>query len=86
MGKYIKTEINYWHLTPACLVVGIFKQMAWAAGCTAVGGVVGGPPGALIGGIAGEQTLKSQLGHQSYVSALSFIFYCQARIFGCIQH
>ena len=28
--------------------------MAWAAGGTCVGGVVGGPPGALLGGIAGR--------------------------------
>ena len=32
---------------------GIFKQMACAAGGAAVGGVVGGPQGALFGGIAG---------------------------------
>lgn len=32
---------------------GIFKQMAWAAGGSCAGGVVAGPPGALIGGIAG---------------------------------
>lgn len=32
---------------------GIFKQMAWAAGGTCVGGVVAGPPGALAGGIIG---------------------------------
>ncbi|WAR00879.1 hypothetical protein MAR_025251 [Mya arenaria] len=33
---------------------GIFKQMAWAAGATCLGGVVAGPPGALVGGIAGS--------------------------------
>ncbi|KAL4227947.1 hypothetical protein ACF0H5_013386 [Mactra antiquata] len=33
--------------------VGIFKQMAWAAGGTCAGGVVAGPPGALVGGIVG---------------------------------
>lgn len=33
---------------------GIFKQMAWAAGGTAVGGVLLGPPGAMIGGVAGS--------------------------------
>ena len=32
---------------------GIFQQMACAAGGAAVGGVVGGPPGALLGGIVG---------------------------------
>ncbi|KAJ8304494.1 hypothetical protein KUTeg_018077 [Tegillarca granosa] len=32
---------------------GIFKQMAWAAGGACVGGVVGGPPGALFGTLAG---------------------------------
>ena len=35
-------------------IAGIFKQMAWAAGGACVGGVVGGPPGALVGSIAGE--------------------------------
>ncbi|XP_061192421.1 uncharacterized protein LOC133200674 [Saccostrea echinata] len=33
---------------------GIFKQMAWAAGGTAVGGVLLGPPGAMVGGVAGS--------------------------------
>lgn len=33
---------------------GIFKQMAWAAGGTAVGGVLLGPLGAGIGGMAGS--------------------------------
>ena len=33
---------------------GIFKQVAWGAGGTVVGGVLLGPPGALIGGIAGS--------------------------------
>lgn len=33
---------------------GIFKQMAWAAGGACVGGVVAGPPGALVGSIAGS--------------------------------
>ena len=33
---------------------GIFKQMAWAAGCTAVGGIMLGPPGAMVGGVAGS--------------------------------
>lgn len=32
---------------------GIFKQMAWAAGGSCAGGVVAGPPGALVGGIVG---------------------------------
>ncbi|KAK7485905.1 hypothetical protein BaRGS_00022900 [Batillaria attramentaria] len=33
---------------------GIFKQVAWAAGGTAVGGMVGGPLGAMVGGVAGS--------------------------------
>lgn len=33
---------------------GIFKQVAWAAGGTAVGGVVGGPLGAMVGGVTGS--------------------------------
>ncbi|XP_025094602.1 uncharacterized protein LOC112564176 [Pomacea canaliculata] len=33
---------------------GIFKQVAWAAGCTAVGGIVGGPVGAMAGGLVGS--------------------------------
>lgn len=33
---------------------GIFKQMAWAAGGTAVGGVVLGPAGAMAGGLVGS--------------------------------
>ena len=34
-------------------ITGIFKQMAYAAGGTCIGGVVAGPPGALVGGIIG---------------------------------
>lgn len=33
---------------------GICSQMAWAAGGAGVGGLVAGPPGALLGGIAGS--------------------------------
>ncbi|XP_069137841.1 protein C19orf12 homolog [Argopecten irradians] len=33
---------------------GIFKQVAWGAGGTAVGGVLLGPAGALVGGVAGS--------------------------------
>lgn len=33
---------------------GIFHQVAYAAGGTAIGGIVAGPPGALIGGIIGS--------------------------------
>ncbi|XP_076469717.1 uncharacterized protein LOC143300045 [Babylonia areolata] len=33
---------------------GIFKQVAWAAGGTAIGGIVGGPVGAMVGGLAGS--------------------------------
>lgn len=33
---------------------GILKQMAWAAGGSCAGGLVAGPPGALVGGIAGK--------------------------------
>lgn len=33
---------------------GIFKQLAWAAGGTAVGGVFAGPLGAMVGGMAGS--------------------------------
>ena len=33
---------------------GIFKQMAWATGGTAVGGVVLGPAGAMVGGLVGS--------------------------------
>ncbi|XP_045215733.2 protein C19orf12 homolog [Mercenaria mercenaria] len=33
---------------------GIFKQMAWAAGGTCAGGIVAGPPGALVGGFVGS--------------------------------
>ncbi|KAK3089427.1 hypothetical protein FSP39_003524 [Pinctada imbricata] len=33
---------------------GIFKQVAWGAGGTIAGGMVAGPPGALVGGIAGS--------------------------------
>lgn len=40
---------------------GIFKQMAWTAGGACVGGAVGGPPGALIGSIAGIQFFNSVL-------------------------
>ena len=35
--------------------------MAYAAGGTCVGGLVGGPPGALIGGIAGKLTLLNTI-------------------------
>ncbi|KAL3866371.1 hypothetical protein ACJMK2_043674 [Sinanodonta woodiana] len=34
--------------------IGIFRHMAWAASGVAVGGLVAGPPGALLGGIAGS--------------------------------
>ena len=34
--------------------LGIFKQTAYGAGGTVVGGVLAGPPGALIGGLAGS--------------------------------
>ncbi|XP_021345874.1 uncharacterized protein LOC110445536 [Mizuhopecten yessoensis] len=33
---------------------GIFQQMAWGAGGTAMGGVLLGPAGALVGGLAGS--------------------------------
>ena len=45
----IKVSFNFpW------FIAGIFKQMAWAAGGACVGGVVAGPPGALVGSIAGR--------------------------------
>lgn len=40
-----------------CFWSGIFKQVAWAAGCTAVGGIVGGPVGAMAGGLVGTDKL-----------------------------
>lgn len=45
----------YINACPAWLpFLGILKQMAWAAGGTCAGGVVAGPPGALVGGIVGK--------------------------------
>lgn len=35
-------------------IIGVFGQMSWAASGAGVGGLVAGPPGALIGGIAGS--------------------------------
>ena len=42
-------------------ITGIFKQMAWAAGGACVGGVVAGPPGALVGSIAGKSKVWCKL-------------------------
>ena len=36
------------------IITGIFHQVAFAAGGTAIGGIVAGPPGALVGGIIGK--------------------------------
>ncbi|KAK2146640.1 hypothetical protein LSH36_593g01027 [Paralvinella palmiformis] len=37
---------------------GIFHQVAYAAGGTAIGGIVAGPPGALIGSYLGYRTVN----------------------------
>ena len=43
------------------VIVGIFHQVAYAAAGTCVGGVVAGPPGALLGGMAGIVTFVNQV-------------------------
>lgn len=64
MGSFYKSFINnidasvFWNLLSISIalfyIVGIFKQVAYGACGTAIGGCVGGPPGALVGGIAGR--------------------------------
>ena len=38
-------------------ISGVLGQVSWAASGAGVGGLVAGPPGALVGGIAGRCSL-----------------------------
>ena len=50
-----KTPIFLFNNRVIChMHVGIFTQMGYAAGGAALGGVVAGPAGAMVGGIVGE--------------------------------
>lgn len=54
--------LNRWDGPPLVrvlfVVIGIFKQMGWAAAGAGVGGIVGGPLGALVGTTLGMCLLR----------------------------
>ncbi len=47
---------------------GIFKQTAWAAGGTIAGGLIAGPPGALLGCCVGDK--KDKISTRSTIISL----------------
>ncbi len=59
------------------ILSGIFTQMSYAAGGAALGGVVAGPAGAMVGGIVGK---KKDLGFieitawQKYILSIDVVF------------
>lgn len=59
--KIIKIESkkqNEEQLLVVFTFTGIFKQVAWGAAGTMAGAAVGGPFGAMVGGIAGKQKME----------------------------
>ena len=61
-----------------CEFSGIFKQVAWAAGGTAIGGIFGGPVGAMVGGVAGWVLYMSCF-YRAFFFVCLHCFYLSAR-------